>query len=153
MNTIAESKTSDLIIQVEEIDNISFIGRVLVGDLVNPVGTYSTWSTKSFNISNNEPKEDKIVTQVVEKFKQRSEIGIKKYGTTLAENNTDDFLTHLQEELFDASLYIEKLKEQKDNYFLLLGRYNELKASCERFDVQNAIDELEKLGYIVGLKM
>lgn len=53
---------------------------------------------------------DKIVQQVIEKFNQRSEVGIKKYGTTLEENNNDDYLTHLQEELMDAILYIEKLK-------------------------------------------
>lgn len=53
---------------------------------------------------------DKIVQQVVDKFNQRSELGIKKYGTTLDQNNNDDFLNHLQEELMDAILYIEKLK-------------------------------------------
>lgn len=56
--------------------------------------------------------QDKIVKQVVDKFEQRSEIGIKKYGTTLDQNNTDDFLNHLQEELMDAILYIEKLKSE-----------------------------------------
>ena len=59
---------------------------------------------------------DKIVERVVNKFNERSEIGIKKYGTTLEENNTDNFLTHLQEELMDATLYIEKLiKQGNDN--------------------------------------
>lgn len=53
---------------------------------------------------------DKIVQQVIDKFNQRSEVGIKKYGTTLEQNNNDDFLNHLQEELMDAILYIEKLK-------------------------------------------
>ncbi len=53
---------------------------------------------------------DPIVKQVTDKFKSRSEVGIKKYGTTLQDNNTDDFLNHLQEELMDAILYIEKLK-------------------------------------------
>ena len=56
---------------------------------------------------------DKIVKQVIDKFKSRSEVGIKKYGTTLEDNNTDDFLNHLQEELMDAVLYIEKLKSEK----------------------------------------
>jgi len=56
--------------------------------------------------------EDKIVMQVVNKFQQRSEVGIKKYGTTLEQNNNDDFLNHLQEELMDAILYIEKLKSK-----------------------------------------
>jgi hypothetical protein len=56
---------------------------------------------------------DKIVQQVIDKFNQRSEVGIKKYGTTLEQNNNDDFLNHLQEELMDAILYIEKLKSIK----------------------------------------
>jgi hypothetical protein len=55
---------------------------------------------------------DPIVEAVREKLKQRSSIGIKKYGTTLADNNTDDFLNHLQEELMDSILYIEKLKNK-----------------------------------------
>ena len=54
---------------------------------------------------------DAIVAKVIEAYKTRSEIGITKYGTTLEENNTDDFLQHLQEELMDATLYIEKLKD------------------------------------------
>jgi arsenate reductase-like glutaredoxin family protein len=58
---------------------------------------------------------DKIVQQVIDKFNQRSETGIKKYGTTLDQNNNDDFLNHLQEELMDAVLYIQKLKSLKDN--------------------------------------
>lgn len=53
---------------------------------------------------------DKIVQSVLDKYVKRSEVGVKKYGTTLEQNNTDDFLTHLQEELMDAVLYIEKLK-------------------------------------------
>ena len=55
---------------------------------------------------------DKIVERVVNKFNKRSKLGIKKYGTTLEENNTDNFLIHLQEELMDATLYIEKLIKQ-----------------------------------------
>lgn len=54
---------------------------------------------------------DKIVQQVLAKFSSRSEIGIKKYGKTLQDNDADDFLNHLQEELMDAVLYIQKLKQ------------------------------------------
>lgn len=61
-------------------------------------------------------KTDAIVQSVVNKFIQRSKVGIEKYGITLNENNQDDFLNHLQEELMDATNYIEKLKSQrKDN--------------------------------------
>ena len=58
-------------------------------------------------------KKDKIVQQVIDKFEQRSIIGIRKYGTTLEENNNDDFINHLQEELMDAILYLEKVKSMK----------------------------------------
>ena len=39
---------------------------------------------------------DKIVENVIAQFSKRSEVGIKKYGTTLEENNNDDFLQHLK---------------------------------------------------------
>ena len=52
---------------------------------------------------------DKIVENVLNKYISRSNVGITKYGTTLDQNNTDNFLEHLQQELMDASLYLEKL--------------------------------------------
>jgi hypothetical protein len=57
---------------------------------------------------------DKIVEDVIAKYRQRSEAGIEKYGTTLVENKATliEWLTHLQEELMDATLYIEKLKSE-----------------------------------------
>jgi len=53
--------------------------------------------------------EDSIVLQVAEKYNHRSQAGIDKYGTTLEQNNHDNYLKHLQEELMDATLYLEKL--------------------------------------------
>ena len=57
---------------------------------------------------------DKIVETVISKLRDRSKIGIKKYGVTLERKdiNFDGWLNHLQEELFDASLYIERLKNE-----------------------------------------
>lgn len=57
---------------------------------------------------------DEIVKSVIDKYRHRSEVGIKKYGTTLEDNDDgiETFLTHLQEEMMDATLYIEKLKRQ-----------------------------------------
>lgn len=52
---------------------------------------------------------DKIVESVVSKYETRSAVGVLKYGTTLETNNKDNYLKHLQEELMDATLYIEKL--------------------------------------------
>jgi hypothetical protein len=36
-------------------------------------------------------------------------VGIAKYGTTLENNNVDNYMNHLQQELMDATLYIEKI--------------------------------------------
>lgn len=55
---------------------------------------------------------DEIVEQVIDKYHIRSQVGINKYGTTLETNNTDNYLKHLQEELMDATLYIQKLMNQ-----------------------------------------
>jgi len=52
------------------------------------------------------------VQAVIRKFQERSELGQKKYGTTL--DRTDlkplDWIQHAQEELMDGILYLEKLK-------------------------------------------
>jgi hypothetical protein len=54
---------------------------------------------------------DKIVHQVIIKYLERSHQGQQKYGTTLDRNDLvlRDWMQHLQEELMDASLYLEKL--------------------------------------------
>jgi len=54
---------------------------------------------------------DKIVQQVVDKYANRSAVGYMKYGTTLDDNSKDNYLKHLQEELMDATLYIQKLMD------------------------------------------
>jgi hypothetical protein len=54
---------------------------------------------------------DKIVEQVVDKYYERSQVGITKYGTTLENNNKDNYLLHAQEEAMDLSLYLQKLIE------------------------------------------
>ena len=64
---------------------------------------------------NFEIRKDPIVESIVEQFSKRSKVGIKKYGTTLEENNNDDFLQHLKEELMDAVLNNEKLQSLKVN--------------------------------------
>jgi hypothetical protein len=58
---------------------------------------------------------DKYVDRVLKRFNERSEVGIKKYSTTLERNdlNALEWLTHLQEELMDATLYIERLKDEQ----------------------------------------
>jgi len=58
-------------------------------------------------------KTDSIVEDVINQFRKRSQVGIEKYGTTLAENNSDDFFEHTKQELMDAVNYIQKLQTQR----------------------------------------
>ena len=56
---------------------------------------------------------DKIIERVINKIKSRSDVGYKKYGVTLKddEQTLDTWLNHIQEELMDAVNYIEKARE------------------------------------------
>jgi hypothetical protein len=56
---------------------------------------------------------DTIVEAVISSFKERSEVGVKKYKKTMDRDDlsTLEWLQHFQEELMDATLYIEKLKK------------------------------------------
>ncbi len=58
---------------------------------------------------------DPIVENVKRLYDVRSKIGIDKYNTTLFDSPDGfyKFLNHLQEELMDATLYVEKLKNMK----------------------------------------
>ena len=52
-----------------------------------------------------------IEDKVCEKIQKRSEVGKAKYGVTMERTdlNTIEWLTHLQEELMDAAVYVERL--------------------------------------------
>ena len=56
---------------------------------------------------------DPVVERVVNKFVSRSDVGFKKYKVTLDKDPSEMFawLNHLQEELMDAVLYLQKAKE------------------------------------------
>jgi hypothetical protein len=61
-----------------------------------------------------EIKRDRIVESVIEKFRSRSEVGIKKYGTTLDRDDLslEQWLDHAIEEQMDSILYLTKIKEE-----------------------------------------
>ena len=56
---------------------------------------------------------DKNVSVVVDKMISRCNVGLKKYGVTTERKDIDfnGWLTHLQEELMDACIYIERIKD------------------------------------------
>lgn len=57
---------------------------------------------------------DPVVERVVDKFISRSDVGYKKYGITIDNDPSEMliWLNHLQEELMDAILYLQKAKEK-----------------------------------------
>jgi len=94
-------------------------GKVYPINFVMPEGRFNILNDKQyyqvFNTSDFEKYfkllVDPIVETVKEKYSERSSVGIQKYGITLHDNDKDNFFKHLQEELMDATLYLEKLNQ------------------------------------------
>lgn len=59
-------------------------------------------------------RKDSVVESIKNQFDKRSSLGIKKYGTTLNENELSltEWMEHLKQELMDAILYIERSKDE-----------------------------------------
>ena len=55
----------------------------------------------------------KIEDKVIKMIQERAMTGEMKYGTTMERGDLtiQEWLTHLQEELLDAAVYVQKLKE------------------------------------------
>ena len=66
------------------------------------------------NITHEQKHEDTVLMAVMTKYYERSQRGIRKYGTNLDRTDIDiiGWLNHLQEELMDATLYIQKIKKE-----------------------------------------
>lgn len=56
---------------------------------------------------------DSVVTEVINRYKDRAKLGMNKYGTTLDRDDltTEQWLEHAIEEALDLSLYLTKLKQ------------------------------------------
>jgi hypothetical protein len=74
------------------------------------------WKTTTTN-DKLDIQEDTIVQSVIDQFFQRSQVGIKKYNTTLDRNDLSlhEWLEHLKQELMDATLYIQRLQKEIDD--------------------------------------
>jgi len=77
--------------------------------------------TKSFEYYNETFKEkkikDTIVESVIKQFKDRSDVGIAKYGVTLDRTDLSalEWINHAQQEAMDFCLYLERLKQEFNN--------------------------------------
>ena len=92
---------------------------------------------------------DSIVESVRQDLLDRSEVGIKKYNTTLDREdlNAGDWMTHAYQELLDGALYLKRLHKEwsktqiyvlAEDFVRLEIKYNDLK---ENYDLN-----LEQLG-------
>ena len=56
----------------------------------------------------------RIEELVIEKIRERAEVGKSKYGVTMERSDLDieEWLIHLQEELMDGVVYVEKLLDE-----------------------------------------
>ena len=59
-------------------------------------------------------KPDNVVSNVIDKYIKRAKIGKEKYGKTLDRKDLEfeEWIVHMQEELMDATLYLEKIKQE-----------------------------------------
>lgn len=78
---------------------------------------------------------DPILLNVINKMVDRSNTGIDKYGTTLKEDKSGltFFLKQIQTELMDATLYLQRLKEE----------ISTLREEKERLKAVNDIDVID----------
>ena len=62
----------------------------------------------------NMANDDTVVAAVIRSFQERSRAGQLKYGTTLdrTDLSPQQWAQHMQEELMDAILYLERLKRE-----------------------------------------
>lgn len=60
----------------------------------------------------------RIEEQVIDQIRKRAEFGKTKYGVTMERTDFSliNWLQYLQEELMDATVYIERLKEEVKGY-------------------------------------
>jgi hypothetical protein len=91
-------------------------GRMIDSAVVNRMNwTANNTGKEVMRIDANGNIVDSVVESVVKKFKDRSRVGIEKYGTTLAGNDsltTLQWIDEAQAEAMDFCLYLERLKKQ-----------------------------------------
>lgn len=74
---------------------------------------------------------DPIIERLVNRFIKRSEEGMVKFGVSIDEQdskNSTEWITDVQEELWDAIVYLEKLKKETEALEEYKWMYEEL---CE----------------------
>jgi hypothetical protein len=96
--------------QIVEVSEPDKYGAWLLGD--DKYGSYNDWYFKygDFDVV------DSVVESIIEKFRERSAVGINKYGTTLDRTDLSfkQWVIEFQHEIMDGILYIEKIIKELD---------------------------------------
>jgi hypothetical protein len=109
-------------VKVTRLNKDKFTGTVIESnEVIYPIGYYGvSFDINQYNLieeTNENYLKDSIVESVINQFKQRSKVGIKKYNTTLdrTDLSTLDWIEHAKQEAMDFILYLEKLKSEVTN--------------------------------------
>ena len=92
-------------------------------DYVEVYPVFQRLHYKGKNKISNLECQDNIVESVRQKLLDRSNVGLKKYSSSLDSNNKDNYLKHAQEEAMDLSNYLEKLMQQKEDITQIVAKY------------------------------
>lgn len=92
-------------------------------DYVEVYPVFQRLHYKGKNKISNLECQDNIVESVRQKLLDRSNVGLKKYNSSLDSNNKDNYLKHAQEEAMDLSNYLEKLMQQKEDITQIVAKY------------------------------
>lgn len=121
---MTSNKAKEIIYHLKQSGNVPVINQVIWREY-DGNNNLTEWTYQQLvDLSN---FKDVFVDDVIAKFKERSEVGFKKYGTTLERNDLslDDWMNHLQEELMDATLYISKLRHEINKIIPTFGSEND----------------------------
>lgn len=109
-------------VKVTKLNKDKFTGTVIESnEVIYPIGYYGvSFDVNQYNLIEETSEtyiKDSIVESIINQFKQRSEVGIKKYNTTLDRNDlsTLEWIEHAKQEAMDFILYLEKLKSEVTN--------------------------------------
>jgi hypothetical protein len=100
----------------------------------------------------NKNKMSSIEDKVINKIETRSKIGLEKYNTSMDRKDLSkiEWLNHLQEELLDASIYVEKLINL-ENKFNALKDMMDYDINFLKKELNNSNNDNDVL-YKIGLK-
>lgn len=85
--------------------------NVLLSEMEQNIKDYiaKKYWTNEFLEKQYKPCEDSIVESVRQKLLDRSNVGLKKYNSSIFDNIDENYIKHLQEELLDGANYCEQV--------------------------------------------